>query len=160
MRVGQGVDSHRFGGDAPLILGGVLLDAAPGVVATSDGDVAVHAVIDAILGAAALGDLGSLFPSDDPQWSNASSIDTLLPAAIDALTNSGWKVTSVDCTVIAESVRVSTHRQEMQLRLAARLGLEPSDVSVKATTTDGMGFTGRGEGIVAMAAAVIARIDS
>lgn len=160
MRVGQGFDAHRFGGDAPLILGGVLFEAAPGVLATSDGDVATHAIIDAILGAGALGDLGSLFPSDDPKWENASSIDTLLPAALEVLADSGWKVTSIDCTVVVESVRVSTHRRDMQLRLAARLGLEPSAVSVKATTSDGMGFIGRDEGIVAMAVVVIAPIDA
>lgn len=157
MRVGQGFDAHRFGGDRPLIVGGVKIDGAPGVIATSDGDVVVHALIDAMLGASALGDLGELFPSSEPEWSGASSIDVLLPAALGVLGEAGWSVSSVDCTVIAQSVRISPHRPKMRRVLAGKLELQTDQVSVKATTTDGMGFAGAGEGIAALVVAIIDR---
>ena len=156
MRVGHGFDVHRHGGTAPLVLGGVLVEGAPGVEATSDGDILVHAVIDALLGAAALGDLGSMFPSDDPRWEGADSIRVLLPACLAAISGAGWRVSNVDCTVITQTVRIDVLRENMRIRLADALGTELAAVSVKATTTDRVGAIGRGEGIAASAVVVLA----
>lgn len=150
MRVGFGIDAHRFGGSGPLIIGGVLADTERGVEATSDGDVALHALIDALLGAAALGDLGVHFPSSDPQWHGASSVD-LLMRTMSMLTDAGLRVTSVDVTVIAQSIRLAPIRDDARARIAQVLDLEIGNVSVKATTTDRMGFIGRDEGIAATA---------
>lgn len=150
MRVGWGVDVHPLGGEPPVILGGVVVDATRGVHATSDGDVAAHAVCDALLGAAALGDLGLHFPSSDPRWHGASSLD-LLRAVVAMAADVGVVPTFVDVTIVAEEVRVSPHRDAIRRGLADVLGLDPAEVSVKATTTDGLGLAGRGEGIAAMA---------
>ena len=157
MRVGWGVDVHPLGGPPPVILGGVVVDPTRGVHATSDGDVAAHAVCDALLGAAALGDLGLHFPSSDPRWHGASSLD-LLREVVTMAADAGVVPTFVDVTIVAEDVRVSPHRDAIRKGLAEVLGLDPVDVSVKATTTDGLGLVGRGEGIAAMAA-VTARKD-
>lgn len=148
VRVGWGLDAHRFGGEPPVLLGGVAVDAEQGVVATSDGDVAAHAIADALLGACAMGDLGHHFPSSDPRWQGADSLDLLRRSR--ALCPE-FVIDHVDLTVIAETVRIAPHRAAIQSGLAAALGVEPDRVSVKATTTDGMGFAGRGEGIAAMA---------
>lgn len=156
MRIGWGLDAHRLGGSPPLLLGGVTVDTTQGVQATSDGDVAAHAVADAVLGACALGDLGAHFPSSDPQWVGADSMD-LLRRVIAMCPD--LSIHHLDLTIIAEAVRVGPYRGAIQAGLAAALGLDPAHVSVKATTTDGMGFTGRGEGIAAMAA-VTARVGS
>jgi 2-C-methyl-D-erythritol 2,4-cyclodiphosphate synthase len=156
VRVGFGIDAHRFGGDGPLVLGGVVVETARGLDATSDGDVAVHAIIDAMLGAAALGDLGSHFPSSDPQWHGASSLD-LLGAVCRMVHDAGFVVANVDVTVIAQTVRVDPYREAIRRAVAPVVGLDPADVSVKATTTDHMGFTGRDEGIAAMAVVAIDR---
>jgi 2-C-methyl-D-erythritol 2,4-cyclodiphosphate synthase len=150
MRVGFGVDAHQFGGSDPLIIGGVVVDTERSVEATSDGDVALHALIDAMLGAGALGDLGLHFPSSDPTWHGASSIDMLLEAKR-MLAEAGLHVASVDLTVIAQSVRIAPHRDAMCARIAAALDIDVNVVSVKATSTDGMGFIGRDEGIAASA---------
>lgn len=155
MRVGHGHDVHRFGGDKPLVLAGQVLLGEPGVEATSDGDVVVHAIIDAMLGAAALGDLGSLFPARDERWEGAHSLEELLPVAVRALDESGWSVASVDVTVIVQHVRIAPHRLAMREALAVALGIETGAVSVKATTTDKLGAIGRGEGI-AVSAVVVA----
>lgn len=157
MRIGYGLDVHRFGGDPPIVLGGVVVDDARGVDATSDGDVAVHALIDALLGAAALGDVGHHFPSSDPRWHGASSL-RLLAHAVVLLRDEGWSVGTVDVTVVAERVRVAPHREVMRARLAEVLDVEVGAVSVKATTTDGLGFAGRDEGIAAHAVATIVPI--
>ncbi|HUU61778.1 MAG TPA: 2-C-methyl-D-erythritol 2,4-cyclodiphosphate synthase [Acidimicrobiia bacterium] len=155
MRVGWGADVHRFGGPGPIRLGGVVVDESRGVEATSDGDVLAHAVADALLGAAALGDLGALFPSSDPRWRGADSM-TLLAAVVGRLPSAGWRVSSVDATVIAEKVRVSPHREAIRRRLAEVLEVEVDRVSVKATSTDGLGLLGRDEGLAAVAVAVLA----
>ena len=155
MRVGWGCDAHRFGGPGPTLLGGVVVDSDRGVEATSDGDVLAHAAADALLGAAALGDLGTLFPSDDPRWRGADSMG-LLAAVAARVADAGFRVASLDATVIAERVRVSPHRAAIRSRLAAVLGTGVEAVSVKGTTTDGLGFLGRDEGLAAAAVAVLA----
>jgi 2-C-methyl-D-erythritol 2,4-cyclodiphosphate synthase len=156
IRVGWGFDAHRFGGTEPLVLGGVTLPAATGVIATSDGDVAAHALADALLGAAALGDLGSHFPSSDPRWEGASSLQILEQVAA-LCAAEGLVIGNVDVTVVAEEVRIAPHREAMRTALAAALGIGVERVSVKATTTDGLGFVGSGEGIAAHAVATLQR---
>jgi len=154
VRIGWGFDAHRFSADGRVLLAGILADDARGVDATSDGDVPAHAVADALLGAAALGDLGALFPSDDPAWSGADSM-AMLDEVMLRVMAAGYRVASVDVTVIAQSVRVSPHREAMRTALSNRLGVEVSRVSIKATTTDGMGFLGADEGLAAVAVAVL-----
>ncbi len=154
MRVGFGLDIHAFAGEGPLVIGGVTVDHPRGVAATSDGDVAVHALIDALLGAAALGDLGAYFPSDDPRWHGADSMD-LLTATLSLLADRGFTPAQVDVTIIAQVVRIDPHREAMRSRLAAALDLPLSGVSVKATTTDHLGFLGDGSGIAATAVVTI-----
>ena len=154
MRVGWGADAHRFGGVGPTLLGGVVVDAARGVEATSDGDVLAHAVADALLGAAALGDLGALFPSGDPRSAGANSMD-LLAEVVGRVAAAGYRVGSLDATVIAERVRVAPHREAIRGRLAAVLGTGLDAVSVKGTSTDGLGFLGRDEGLAAVVVAVL-----
>lgn len=154
MRVGWGVDAHRFQSEGTVVVAGVVADAGRGVAATSDGDVAVHAVIDALLGAAALGDIGTLFPPDDPASRDADSM-VLLAEAAARVRAAGFEVTSVDVTIVAETVRVEPVRQEGRANLARALGVPVGCISVKATTTDGLGFIGRDEGIAALAVAVL-----
>jgi 2-C-methyl-D-erythritol 2,4-cyclodiphosphate synthase len=154
MRVGWGCDAHRFGGPGRTLLGGVVADDARGVEATSDGDVLAHAVADALLGAAALGDLGVLFPSTDPRWQLADSM-ALLAEVMVRVAAAGYRVSSVDATVIAERVRVSPHREAIRAHLAAVLQVDAAAVSVKATSTDGLGFLGRDEGLAAVVVAVL-----
>ena len=148
MRVSWGFDAHRLGGEPPVLLAGVVVDSARGVLATSDGDLVAHAVADALLGAAGLGDLGEHFPSSDSQWEGADSMDLL--RSVVAMC-SQLDVSFVDITVIAQDVRVAPHRDAIRENLAAVLGVEPGRVSVKATTTDGMGAIGAGDGIAATA---------
>lgn len=149
-RTGWGFDAHRLGGEPPLILAGVVVSATEGVVATSDGDVAAHALTDAVLGAAVLGDMGDHFPSHDPAFSGADSME-LLARAVNRAADLGWAVDHADLTVVAEQIRVGPHREAMRGKLTAVLGIELTRVSVKATTTDGLGFIGSGEGIAAVA---------
>lgn len=149
-RVGWGFDAHRFDEHPPLILGGVVISEQRGVAATSDGDVVVHAVIDGLLGGAALGDIGSFFPSSDSRWHGVDSFE-MLSRILTEVSAAGWRATFVDVTIVAETVRVSGHRHAIRSKLAAALGLEPGSVSVKATSTDGLGFIGRDEGIAATA---------
>ena len=153
-RIGLGFDAHRLGGPPPLKLAGVEVDPAHGLIATSDGDVAAHAVADAMLGAGALGDLGAHFPSRDVGWKDADSM-ALLARVVEMVAEAGMRVGNIDLTVIAETVRVAPFRERMRRDLADVLGVEPGRVSVKATTTDGMGFTGRGEGVAAWAAVLL-----
>jgi len=155
VRVGWGFDAHRFGGPGPTRLGGVAVDKNRGVIATSDGDVLAHAVADALLGAAALGDLGILFPSADPRWRGADSMQ-LLAEVVARVQAAGYRVSSLDATVIAQEMRVAPYREAIRLRLAEVLEVEAAGVSVKATTTDGLGFLGRDEGLAAVAAVVLA----
>jgi 2-C-methyl-D-erythritol 2,4-cyclodiphosphate synthase len=154
IRVGWGFDAHRLDGAPPLILGGVIVSDSVGVSATSDGDVLAHAVMDAIFGACALDDLGEHFPSADPDLEGADSMG-LLERTVALATGSGWRVSQVDATVIAETVRVGPFRGEIRGRLADVLGLEIESVSIKATTTDGLGFIGRGEGLAVVAVVTV-----
>ncbi len=154
MRIGIGHDSHRLVEGRPLILGGVRLDHPRGLAGHSDADVVLHAITDALLGAAALGDIGQHFPPSDPQWKGAAS-DLFLQHAAELIRKRGGIIDHVDCTVICEAPKVGPHRAAMQQRVAEILGLRPAQVSIKATTTERMGFTGRGEGIAAQAAASI-----
>ena len=153
-RIGWGYDAHRLGGPGPLRLGGVDIETTYGLIGTSDADVAIHAVIDAILGASAQGDIGDLFPSSDPEWAGADSTD-LLATAARLVRDAGYSVVAVDVTIVSETVRIAPRRREMRAALAASLGVDMADVSVKATSTDGMGWLGRGEGIAAAAVATV-----
>lgn len=154
MRTGVGFDAHRFDERRPLVLGGVAIEGAPGLAGHSDGDALTHAVIDALLGAAALGDIGTHFPSDDERWRDARSLDLLADVAA-LLRARGRVIGNVDATVIAERPRLAGHIERMRSALATAMGTDPVRVSVKATTTDGLGFTGRGEGIAALAVALV-----
>jgi 2-C-methyl-D-erythritol 2,4-cyclodiphosphate synthase len=156
MRVGTGYDAHALEEGAQLVLGGVSMDFPSGLVGHSDGDVIAHAVIDAILGAANLGDIGSLFPSGDEQYRGASSLD-LLWEAYREVREAGWELVNADCVLVGEEPRIGELRGEMSDRLAGALGVEPERVSVRATTTDHLGFTGRGEGLAAQAVALLRR---
>ncbi len=150
IRTGWGFDAHRFGGEPPIVLGGAIVDDTRGVEATSDGDVAAHAVVDALLGASNLGDLGSHFPSSDPDWQGADSLELLARAARMAR-DAGVEPRFVDVTIVVEDIRVSPHRGHIRAGLARALDLDAAAVSVKATSTDGLGFIGRGEGLAAAA---------
>ncbi|MEX0698576.1 MAG: 2-C-methyl-D-erythritol 2,4-cyclodiphosphate synthase [Acidimicrobiia bacterium] len=150
-RVGLGIDAHRFGGAPPIKLGGVVVDDSRGLEATSDGDIAAHALADALLGAAGLGDIGEHFPSGDPQWAGADSM-VILEDVVRMVQAAGWQVLNADLTIIAQELRVAPHRSAIAASLTEVVGAE---VSVKATTTDGMGFVGRAEGLAALAVASI-----
>jgi 2-C-methyl-D-erythritol 2,4-cyclodiphosphate synthase len=155
MRVGFGYDAHRFSPEGEVRLGGVIADDSRGVAATSDGDVVVHALIDALLGACALGDVGTLFPSSDPASVGGDGLE-MLARTRSVLAAAGFAPASVDVTVVSQSVRVAPIRDEMRTGIASALGLDPGRVAVKATTTDGLGATGRDEGLAAYAVAVVA----
>jgi 2-C-methyl-D-erythritol 2,4-cyclodiphosphate synthase len=156
LRVGLGIDAHGFADGVPLVLGGVAFQHPRGLVGHSDGDVLTHALIDALLGAADLGDIGSFFPSDDDQYRGASSLD-LLWKAYREVRDAGWRLVNADCVLVGEEPRIVEARGEMSDRLADALGVESGKVSVRATTTDGLGFTGRGEGLAAQAVALLSR---
>ena len=153
-RIGHGYDAHRFGPGDHLILGGVRIAHSQGLVAHSDGDVLIHAVCDALLGAAALGDIGRHFPDTDPAWKGADSRD-LLRRVVAQLADRGWRVVNLDSTVVAQAPRLGPHIETMCANLAADLGVAREAVNVKATTTERMGFTGREEGIAAHAVVMI-----
>lgn len=154
LRVGLGVDAHAFGDGVPLVLGGVTIDHPRGLVGHSDGDVVAHALTDALLGAAGLADIGALFPSDDERYGGASSL-ALLAEAYRQVREEGFTLVNADCVVIGEEPRVAPHRAEMRRRLAEALWVEPGLVNVRATTTDRLGFAGRGEGLAAEAVALL-----
>jgi 2-C-methyl-D-erythritol 2,4-cyclodiphosphate synthase len=153
-RSGIGYDVHRFGDGRRLVLGGVEIAGERGLEGHSDADVVTHAVADALLGAAALGDIGEHFPDDDPRYENADSIELLGQIAAKL---GGWRLVNVDVSVIAERPRLAPHKRGMAERLAGALGIDASRVNVKATTNEGMGFIGRGEGIAALAIAQVER---
>lgn len=153
-RVGFGYDAHRFGGEGPVMLAGVPIEHDTGVIGTSDADVAAHAVCDGILGAAALGDLGEFFPSDDPRWYGADSMQFVTECGR-MVREAGFEFGNIDVTVIVQSVRVAPHRRAMRENLATALGIPISGVSVKATTTDRLGWIGSGEGLAAHAVVVL-----
>jgi 2-C-methyl-D-erythritol 2,4-cyclodiphosphate synthase len=156
VRVGIGVDAHAFSDEAALVLGGVDFPGERGLAGHSDGDVVAHALIDAILGAAGLGDIGELFPSGDPQWLDASSI-RLLQRAYEVVRGAGWELVNADCVLIGQEPRIAAVREVMRARLAGAMGVELDRIGVRATTTDGLGFTGRGEGLAAEAVALLGR---
>jgi 2-C-methyl-D-erythritol 2,4-cyclodiphosphate synthase len=151
---GIGWDSHRLVPGRPLILGGVTIPHPEGLAGHSDADVLTHAVIDALLGAAGLGDIGRHFPDTDPRYAGADSLG-LLRTALGAVTQEGWAVAHVDATVVMERPRLAPHRDAIRDTLAEVLGLEPRRVNVKASTGEGMGFVGRGEGAAALAVATL-----
>jgi 2-C-methyl-D-erythritol 4-phosphate cytidylyltransferase/2-C-methyl-D-erythritol 2,4-cyclodiphosphate synthase len=153
-RTGIGFDVHAFSGEGPVMLGGVEIPHSRGLAGHSDADVVLHAITDALLGAAGLGDIGEHFPPSDPQWRGASS-DLFLRHAVELLRGKGAIIDHVDCTIIAEEPKVGPHRSVMRARIAEIAGLAIDQVSVKATTTEGLGFTGRREGIAAQAVANI-----
>ena len=155
-RVGFGYDAHRFGGPGPVILCGVAIDHPVGVVATSDGDVGVHALIDAVIGSAAAGDVGTHFPRSDPQWENADSVE-MLRTAVRLVFDRGFDIINADVTIIAESLKVAPHRDAMREALTSALRIPPASISVKATSTDGLGFIGADEGLAAYAVVTIQR---
>ena len=157
LRVGIGVDAHGFADGIPLVLGGVRFDDHPrGLAGHSDGDVIAHALTDALLGAAALGDIGTLFPSDDERWRGADSLG-LLSDAWARVREAGWELVNADCVLVGQEPRIAAYREEMGRRLEAALAAPSGRVTVRATTTDGLGFTGRGEGLAAQAVALLRR---
>lgn len=154
MRIGQGYDVHRLVPDRKLILGGVEVPFEKGLLGHSDADVLTHAVMDALLGAAGLGDIGRHFPDSDPAYAGADSL-RLLAAVMDRLTEAGWQVGNVDATIIAQRPKLADYLSQMRQNLALAMGVLPDQVNVKATTEEGLGFTGSGEGIAAQAAALL-----
>jgi 2-C-methyl-D-erythritol 4-phosphate cytidylyltransferase/2-C-methyl-D-erythritol 2,4-cyclodiphosphate synthase len=153
-RTGMGFDVHAFGGEGPIMLGGIAIPSPRGLVGHSDADVALHAITDALLGAAGLGDIGEHFPPFDPRWKGASS-DLFLSHAAGLIRDRGGVIDHVDCTIICEEPKVGPHRLAIKKQVAAILSLHEDQVSMKATTTEGLGFTGRREGIAAQAVANI-----
>lgn len=156
LRIGLGVDAHAFGDRLRLVLGGVEIDHPRGLVGHSDGDVVAHALTDALLGAAGLADIGALFPSEDERYRGADSLH-LLAEAYRHVRESGFELVNADCVLVGQEPRIAPHREEMRRRLADALGVEPGLVNVRATTTDRLGFTGRGEGLGAEAVALLRR---
>ena len=155
-RVGIGLDVHALAAGRRLVLGGVEIPHHSGLAGHSDGDALIHAIIDALLGAANRGDIGQWFPSSDQRWAGADSLE-MLRTVVAALTADGWQLGNVDATVIAQGPRIGPHVATMRERLSAALGLPLDAVSIKATTTDHLGALGRAEGIAAQAVAVLAR---
>lgn len=154
LRIGLGVDAHAFGDGVPLVLGGVTIEHPRGLVGHSDGDVIAHALTDALLGAAGLGDIGSLFPSDDDRYRGADSL-VLLADAYRQVGEAGYRLVNADCVLIGEEPRIAAHREAMREQLAGALGVVRERVNVRATTTDALGFTGRGDGLAAQAVALL-----
>jgi 2-C-methyl-D-erythritol 2,4-cyclodiphosphate synthase len=153
LRIGLGVDAHAFADDVPLVLGGVRFDHPRGLAGHSDGDVITHALIDALLGAAGLGDIGSLFPSDASTPAGVDSLD-LLRDAYARVRRAGYELVNADCVLIGQEPRIADRRAELEAKLSEAIG---APVSVRATTTDRLGFTGRGEGLAAQAVALLRR---
>jgi 2-C-methyl-D-erythritol 2,4-cyclodiphosphate synthase len=154
MRVGIGYDIHRLVEGRPLILGGVPVTYEKGLLGHSDADVLVHAVCDALLGAAGLGDIGMHFPDSDPQYKDISSLK-LLSKTCRMVTAKGFRIVNLDCIVFAEAPKLGAHRHEMQATIAKVMNIKPEEVNIKATTTEGLGMIGKGEGIGAMCVALI-----
>lgn len=158
-RIGIGYDAHPFSEDPrPLVLGGVAIPFPVGLKGYSDADVLTHALMDALLGAANLADIGAIFPEGDPAFRDADSL-LLLEQVCALLQERGFRVVNVDCTLILEEPRIAPFREQIQSRLAGALKIGPDRVSIKATTTEGMGFTGREEGVAAQAVALLSRPD-
>ena len=158
LRVGVGYDAHRLAPDRALVLGGVTVPSEKGLAGHSDGDVAVHAMIDALLGAAGLGDIGTHFPAGEARYEGVNSL-RLLSETRDMLSANGWRVHNLDATIVAENPKLAPYIEQMRQAIEECLGTGPGSVSIKATTTDGLGFTGKGEGIAAHAVATIESIQ-
>ena len=156
LRVGLGVDAHAFAEGVPLVLGGVEFESPRGLAGHSDGDVLTHALIDAVLGAAGLGDIGELFPSGDETPEGVSSL-LLLEQAVARVRSAGWELVNGDCILIGQEPRIAPRREELRGRLAEAAGVDAERIAVRATTTDRLGFTGRGEGLAAQAVALLSR---
>lgn len=154
-KIGLGFDAHSFEQGRPLVLGGVTIPDHDGLSGHSDADVLSHAIADALLGAARLGDLGVLFPNDE-RWNGVSSL-AILEETCDAVTRAGWRIVNVDASVIGQTPKLAPYRHEMERNIARALGTAEDVVSVKATTTDGLGFAGRSEGMAALAAVLVER---
>ena len=159
LRVGIGLDAHALEEGVPLVLGGVAFEHPRGLAGHSDGDVIAHALVDAVLGAANLGDIGALFPSGDERWRGASSLE-LLRVAYEQVRAAGWEIVNADCVLVGEEPRIGSRRGEMSAALAGALGVDAERVAVRATTTDRLGFAGRGEGLAAQAVALLRRSGS
>jgi 2-C-methyl-D-erythritol 2,4-cyclodiphosphate synthase len=158
LRIGQGFDIHKFVEGRKLVLGGVEFDHPQGLAGHSDADVLTHAVIDALIGAAGLGDIGMHFPPGDPAYRDASSIG-LLETICKAVGSLGYRIVNIDATVLAQAPRIGPHRGEMMGNLASATGLDPVRINVKAASPEGLGFLGRSEGIAALAVAMIEPVD-
>jgi 2-C-methyl-D-erythritol 2,4-cyclodiphosphate synthase len=154
VRVGSGIDVHAFGPGDAVVLGGVRIAHSRGIIAHSDGDVLLHALVDALLGAAALGDIGQHFPDTDPRWKGADSA-RFVTATVELLAQAGWKVVNADLTLLAEAPRIGPWRDAIRSSVAGLLGLPHACVNLKATTTEHLGFVGRSEGLMAMATVLI-----
>ena len=161
MRVGQGLDVHAFSEDPdrPLVLGGVILPEGPGLTGHSDADVVLHALTDALLGAAALGDLGTLFGTEDPRYAGAPS-SVFATEALRRIATSGWRLVNADCTIVAQRPRIAPYRVRITDAVHQILGVDPGTVSVKSTSTDSLGAIGRGEGIACLAVVLLERAAS
>lgn len=157
IRIGSGYDVHAFAEKRPLVLGGVTIPYEYGLDGHSDADAVIHAIVDALLGALALGDIGTHFPSNDPRWKDQPG-SVFLKYTQDLLQQHGWSISNIDATIVAERPRMSPHVQAMRQHLAECLQLPLAQISVKATTTDGLGFTGRREGIACYAVALIEQV--
>jgi 2-C-methyl-D-erythritol 2,4-cyclodiphosphate synthase len=157
-RIGNGFDVHRFSPERRLVLGGVEIPYDQGLEGYSDADVLAHALMDALLGAAGRDDIGVLFPPGDPAWRDADSMD-LLRQVCEMVRDGGYRIVNVDCVLLLEEPRIAPYRQSMRQRLAEAMEIESELVGVRATTTEGLGFTGRGEGIAALAVALLAKED-
>ncbi|CDG18862.1 2-C-methyl-D-erythritol 2,4-cyclodiphosphate synthase [Xenorhabdus doucetiae] len=156
MRIGHGFDVHKFGGEGPLVIGGVRIPYEQGLIAHSDGDVALHAATDALLGAAALGDIGKLFPDTDPAFKGANSRE-LLKEAYRRIRAKGYRIGNLDITIIAQAPKMLPHIPQMRVNLAEDLECHIDDINVKATTTEKLGFVGRKEGIACEAVALLVK---
>jgi 2-C-methyl-D-erythritol 2,4-cyclodiphosphate synthase len=156
LRIGLGVDAHALEPGVPLVLGGVSFRGTRGLAGHSDGDVVAHALIDALLGPAGLGDIGTLFPAEDPELKGVSSLK-LLREAYAQVVKCGFRLVNADVMLIGEEPRIGQVRRQMQLSLAGAIGVDPDRITVRATTTDRLGFTGRGEGLAAQAVALLER---
>jgi 2-C-methyl-D-erythritol 2,4-cyclodiphosphate synthase len=154
-RVGLGIDAHAFDASRPLVLGGIEISSSPGLAGHSDADVLSHAIADALLGAAGLSDLGTMFPHDE-RWRDSSSLD-ILAATARALSGAGWSVANIDATLLAEAPKIAAYRAQMIAAVSSALGIDEDVVWIKATTTDGLGFVGRTEGMAALAVALVRR---
>lgn len=159
MRIGHGFDVHAFGGEGPIVIAGVRIPYEQGLLAHSDGDVALHAATDALLGAAALGDIGKLFPDTDPAYKDADS-RVLLREAFRRIQEKGYRLGNLDVTIIAQAPKMLPHIPQMRVNLAEDLQCHMDDINVKATTTENLGFTGRKEGIACEAVALLVKVEA